>query len=413
MRLNLPLDDGTTPRLRIVEGSAFIAAPIAGLTLAQLGADVIRVDPIGGGLDYGRWPLAPGGRSLYWAGLNKGKRSIAVDLFTAAGRDLVAALITAPSEGGGIYLSNLQYKWLRYEDLVEKRGDLLMVQMVGDSHGRVAFDYTVNAAAGYPVVTGPPDAAEPVNHVLPAWDLLAGIHAVTGLLAAERRRRATGAGQLIRISLSDVALATVGNLGHIAEAQINGAQRPRLGNYVYGSFGSSFRVRDGRWVMVVAMTPRHWNDLCKATGVQAQIATYSQEHSTDLSEEGKRYEHREAIVAMMDPWFRSRTLEEVAVDLDELGVPWGPYQSFLEMVENDSRCSLDNPLFSNVDHPQIGTHLTPGSPLAFSDSPRTGLVAPLLGENTDEVLAELLALSDAEIGRLHDGNVVAGAQSRG
>src|SRR5258706_7149588 len=82
--------------LRVVEGSAFVAAPLGGMTLAQLGADVIRFDQIGGGLDYGRWPLADDGQSLFWAGLNKGKRSIQIDLHAPAGRELASALIAAP-----------------------------------------------------------------------------------------------------------------------------------------------------------------------------------------------------------------------------------------------------------------------------------------------------------------------------
>src|ERR1700738_4216936 len=93
--------------LRVVESSAFIAAPLAGLTLAQFGADVIRVDMIGGGIDYGRLPLMPSGRSLYWTALNKGKRSIAVDLRRPEGRELVADLATSGGDGGGVLLTNI------------------------------------------------------------------------------------------------------------------------------------------------------------------------------------------------------------------------------------------------------------------------------------------------------------------
>ena len=85
--------------LRVVEGSAFVAAPLAGMTLAQQGADVIRFDPLGGGLDYTRWPVTDAGASLYWHGLNKGKRSIAVDIRGPRGRELVAGLICAPGDG--------------------------------------------------------------------------------------------------------------------------------------------------------------------------------------------------------------------------------------------------------------------------------------------------------------------------
>src|SRR5690349_24883658 len=108
MPLTMPSDvsPGILAGMRIVEVSAFVAAPLGGATLAALGADVIRVDPPGGGIDIDRWPLHRG-RSLYWAGLNQGKRSVTIDTRTEAGRMMVARLITAPGEGGGILLTNL------------------------------------------------------------------------------------------------------------------------------------------------------------------------------------------------------------------------------------------------------------------------------------------------------------------
>src|SRR5215467_9596355 len=93
--------------LRIIELSAFVAAPLGGMTMAQMGAEVIRIDPIGGGIDFNRWPVAANGASLYWAGLNKAKRSVAVALNKPEGRELVRALATAPGPGGGIVLTNL------------------------------------------------------------------------------------------------------------------------------------------------------------------------------------------------------------------------------------------------------------------------------------------------------------------
>ena len=107
---------GILSGLRIVEGSAFVAAPLGGLTLAQLGADVIRFDQIGGGPDFTRWPVAADGQSLFWAGLNKNKRSVQVDLASPRGREIVRQLIAAPGEGGGIFLTNFPARgWLGYE----------------------------------------------------------------------------------------------------------------------------------------------------------------------------------------------------------------------------------------------------------------------------------------------------------
>ena len=100
------MSGGVLGGLRVVEGSAFVAAPLGGMTLAQLGADVIRFDQIGGGLDHQRWPLAADGQSLFWAGLNKGKRSIQLDLRSPDGRELAVALVTAPGEQAGLFLTN-------------------------------------------------------------------------------------------------------------------------------------------------------------------------------------------------------------------------------------------------------------------------------------------------------------------
>ena len=118
--------------LRVIEGSAFVAAPLGGMTLAQLGADVIRFDQIGGGLDAQRWPLAPSGKSLFWAGLNKGKRSIQVDLRSPEGRELVEALVAS----AGVFLTNFPARgWLAYDSLRERREDLIMCALTGNPDG--------------------------------------------------------------------------------------------------------------------------------------------------------------------------------------------------------------------------------------------------------------------------------------
>ncbi len=186
---------GILSGLRIVEGSAFVAAPLGGMTLAQLGADVIRFDQIGGGLDYHRWPLAADGQSLFWAGLNKGKRSIQLDLAVPAGRELATALITATGDQGGLFITNFPARgWLAYETLAKRRPDLIMVALAGNPDGTSEVDYTVNPATGFPWATGPRNLAEPLNSVLPAWDIALGTLATVGLLAAERHRRLTGQG---------------------------------------------------------------------------------------------------------------------------------------------------------------------------------------------------------------------------
>lgn len=186
-----------------MEISSFVAVPLAGMTLAQLGAEVVRVDPIGGAADYRRWPLTDSGESIYWAGLNKGKRSLAVDMGSAAGRELVARLIAV----AGVFITNATGRqWHSHPTLAALRPDLIHLEVVGRGDGSTGVDYTVNAATGFPLVTGPAEHDGPVNHVLPAWDVSCGLYAALSVLAALRRRDATGHGSSIRLPLDDVAL---------------------------------------------------------------------------------------------------------------------------------------------------------------------------------------------------------------
>ncbi len=396
--------------LRIVEGSAFVAAPSAGLALAQMGADVIRFDPIGGGLDYRRWPVNKNGSCLYWVGLNKGKRSIAIDLRNERGRELAALLVTAPGEYAGIFLTNFPAQgWLDYERLSARRDDLIMVNITGNADGTSEVDYTVNCATGLPFVTGHPDDPRPVNHVLPAWDLLTGQSAVSGLLAAERQRCRTGAGQYLRIALSDVAFGTMGNLGFIAEHEVATSERTATGNDLFGAFGRDFETADGRRVMIAAITLRHWRALVKVTDLGDAVAAIAARTGLDLDQEGDRYGATEAIAEVLAPWCGARKLAAITEAFADTGVCWGPYRNIEQMLIEDPRCSLQNPMFETVDQPGAGPTLTPGSPVTFSRAPRTAVApAPRLGEHTDLILAEVLGLDSGAIGALHDAGVVAG-----
>src|SRR5690606_28607377 len=162
--------------MTVVEGAAFVAAPSCGLYLSQMGADVIRFDSIGGGPDYRRWPVNQDGASLYWEGLNKGKRSIAIDLASKEGRELAQRLAAgAAGPQGGLFVTNFPSEgFLSYETLKALRNDLICVRVLGWADGSQAMDYPVNAARGLPLSTGPVEDPRPVNRVLPAWDLLTG-----------------------------------------------------------------------------------------------------------------------------------------------------------------------------------------------------------------------------------------------
>jgi 2-methylfumaryl-CoA isomerase len=401
------IPDPTRPLsgVRIVEISSFVAVPLAGMTLAQLGAEVIRVDPIGGAADYRRWPVTDDGESIYWAGLNKGKRSVAADMRSDEGQDLVQRLIA----DSGVLITNVAGRqWHSYESLERLRPDLIHVEVSGRADGGTGVDYTVNAGIGFPLVTGPTEFAAPVNHVLPAWDVACGLYAAVGLLGAERRRARTGQGSALAIALSDVALATAGNLGFLAEAEL-GQRRPRLGNYLYGGFGRDFTARDGTRFMLVTLTTRHWRDLVVATGLEEPVAALEKALGVDFAEEGDRYESRELLAALLDRWFADRAGAEVRAVLGRTSVLWTVYRSVAELVGSDEVRA--NPMMREVDQPGVGRYLAPGSPIRAGERPVVR--APVLGEHTAAVLAGWLGLSDREIRELHERGVVESAPREG
>ncbi len=391
--------------VRIIEISSFVAIPLAGMTLAQLGAEVIRVDPVGGAADYQRWPLTDDGTSIYWAGLNKGKRSLAVDMRAAEGQELVSRLIA----DSGVLITNVVGRaWHSYEVLSAARPDLIHLEVSGRADGGTGVDYTVNAAVGFPFATGPAGTAGPVNHVLPAWDVSCGLYGALGIVSALRHRDATGAGTHLRLPLEDVALATAGNLGFLTEPMINGTQRQRLGNALYGQYGQNFTSADGVSFMVVALTGRHFSDLAELTGTAKAVAALAEALGADFDDEGQRYRHRETLSGLFSVWFAEHTAPEISGGLAGTSVLWERYRTFAE-VSVDPKVTA-NPLFNALAQPRIGNYLAPGLPLMMDGERRPAVAAPTLGDHTDDVLTEYLGLSAAEIAALRTSNIVAGAQ---
>src|SRR5260370_26383142 len=301
------------------------------MTLAELGADVIRFEDIKGGLDNDRWPITKDGRSIYWAGLTKGKRSIAVDLRSPSGRELLTALIASPGEGAGIFTTNRPARgWLSYEPLSAKGADLIALNMVGARDGAAHVDYTVTAITGFPMVTGPVGHDGPVNAVAPPWDLATAYAGAMAILAAERHRRLTGQGQRIVLPLQDMALAATSALGYIGEAVVNKADRPRFGNEIFGTFGRDFRTKDGRYVMICIFSDRHVDALAAAGGFTEAFAAIENTRGVDLKSDAGRWDARNELCAVIEPWAAERTAAEVGAALKKAGALWAPYQTVRE-----------------------------------------------------------------------------------
>ncbi len=416
---------------RVVELSAFVAAPLAGMTLAGLGYDVVRIDPPGGGLDFHRWPVTGEGESIFWAGLNRGKRSVVVDFRRPEGRELVAAMIVAgqrvdgsgraggtdpgpdtaasvvfarndpgssasvAGSEGGVFLTNLGAGGpLRYESLIQQRTDIITVEIQGYPDGRSAVDYTVAAGTGIPLLTGPEGYIGAVNSPFPTWDIATGLSAAVAVQQAVWSRRVSGKGSRASLALADVAISLLSALGFVDEERLAIMPRRRDGNYLYGAFGRDFELADGARVMVVALTGKQWRSLVGALNLGPEVQLVEHETGLDLSQEGDRWHARRQIAAWVERWCSTRGLAEVAETFDENGVCWGSYGTASSFV-------------SNYGGPGLGEG-EGGLAIRFGDGPARPLGrAPALGEHTVEVLTTVLGLSQHEIGRLHDDGLVA------
>jgi 2-methylfumaryl-CoA isomerase len=250
-------------------------------------------------------------------------------------------------------------------------------------------DYTVNAALGFPWLTGPEGHEGPINHVLPAWDGMTGYLAALAILAAERHRRVHGEGQLVELSLADVGMAMTAHLGLIGEAILEPEPRGRFGNDVYGTFGRDFGTSDGRRVMVMALTVRQWQSLGEATGLAGEFSRVESRVGADFRLEADRWRHRKPLFELLETWVAQRSLGEVREVFEKHGVLWGPYQTVKQLVAEDPRASTANPMFSEVAHTGLGRFLTASSPLRFGGwASMPARPAPTLGQHTDEVLRE-------------------------
>lgn len=394
--------------LRIIEGSAFVAAPLGGLVLAQLGADVIRFDQINGGLDFHRWPVTEDNQSLFWIGLNRGKRSIEIDVKSARGREIISDLITAPGRDGGIFLTNLPVKdELSYEALKEKRPDLIMISLTGNYDGTSEVDYTVHPAFGYPLITGPAGGDLPVNAVLPSWDLILGNMVAIAILVADRKRRESGEGEFIQIALSDVALSVAGALGRLSQAHLGTEKASADGNFLYGAFGSNFLTKDKAQIMIVGLTPRQWSSLKNALQIHDALSKLESEFKVNLNLESDRFRLRREISVLVGSIIENKSLAELSEIFSGSNVSWSKYQTFEELLNDDHRASENNPIFTLSPQQGVGNLPNITSPIRFTKALNLGAQsAPLLGANTEAILKELIDMSAAGIEELRKEKII-------
>ncbi len=241
--------------------------------------------------------------------------------------------------------------------------------------------------------------------MLPPWDVACGLDAALGVAAALHRRERTGAGSRISLALENVALATASTLGFLTEAMVNGTQRERIGNSVYGQYGQSFSSSDGVSFMVVTLTDRHFRDLAEVTGTAKAVGALAQALDADFTDEGQRYWHRDVLTGLFTGWFSEHTAAEIASALSGTSLLWDRYRSFGE-VTGDERLPA-NPMFASLHQPGVGDYLAAGMPTSIDGVHPPPATAPALDGHSAAVVQERLGVTRAEIDRLVESGTVA------
>ncbi len=405
---------GPLSHIRVLDLSRVLAGPWAGQNLADLGAEVIKVERPGQGDDTRRWgpPYLKdaAGRdtseAAYYLSCNRGKKSIALDLATPEGQRLTRELAAKCD----ILLENYKVGGLArfglgYDDLEASHPHLIYCSITGfgqtgPCRERAGYDLIAQGMGGLMSITGEPDGAPgggPKRVGVAIADLFSGMYATIAVLGALARRERTGRGQHIDLALLDCQVAMLAN--QAMNYLTSGRPPPRMGNAHPNVVPyQPFATADGQ-LIVAAGNDAQFAGLCAVIG-RPELAD-----DPDFATNAARIRNRERLLPMITERLKARTNREWQGALDAVGVPCGPINA-LDEVFADPQVRARGMRFE-LDHPLAGRVPMVASPMRFSDTPlEYHAPPPLLGEHTDDVLGELLGLDAGEIARLREGGVI-------
>jgi len=371
--------------IRVLDLTRVLAGPYCTMILADLGAEVIKVERPGLGDETRTWgPPFTGGESAYYLSVNRGKRSLAIDLATPVGREIVGELAArADVVVENFRTGTAERLGLGYEQLRARNRALVYcsINSFGSSRrpaGRPGYDLVVQAESGLMAITGEAEG-EPTKVGAALVDVLAGSAAVNAILGALIGRAATGDGDRIEISLLDTAVASLVNVASTAlvtdrEPARHGNAHPTIVPY------QTFSAADAP-LAVAAANDRLFARLCEVLGLP-EVA-----HDPRFRTNPDRVEHRTELVAILELRLATRTAEEWLVDLNQAGVPAGKVRGVLDAIREAERAG--KAVTVRLPHPTAGEVELVLPPFSLGAGTRPAQAPPLLGEHTEEILAEL------------------------
>jgi crotonobetainyl-CoA:carnitine CoA-transferase CaiB-like acyl-CoA transferase len=386
--------------VRVVDLSRVLAGPYCTMVLADLGADVLKVERPGGGDETRSWgPPYAGGEAAYFLAVNRSKRSVAVDLKHPDGRALALDLCARAD----VVVENFRpgaaaRLGLDAASVQARNPAAVYCSITGfgrrPPHDRPGYDFVVQAESGLMAITGEPDGS-PAKVGVALVDVLTGLHAAVAIVAALRRRDATGAGERIEVSLLDSAFSGLVNVAQ--NALITGEEPTRYGN-AHPSIVpyQPFRAADG-WIAVAAANDGLFTRLCDALGSPGLAV--DERFATNAA----RVRNRAELLPLLDSVFATRPAEHWVTALDAAGVPAGKIRGVLEALRAAAPATV------RVTHPTAGELELVAPPFALESAPlRPPEPPPLLGQHTREVLREA-GFDEVRIAELEEQGVIQSA----
>jgi formyl-CoA transferase len=392
---------GALEGLRILDLTRVLAGPFCTMMLADLGAEVVKIEQPGRGDDSRHFAPFRQGESAYYMNLNRGKRGVTLDLKT--GRELFLELV----KGADVVVENyrpgtMDKLGLGYETLkaVNPRLVYAAVSGFGDSGPyrlRPGYDIIGQAMGGLMSTTGWP-GGEPTRSGTAMADVLAGLSVAIGILAALRHRDATGEGQKVDVALVDSVVASLEIITQIFLTE--GRVPERIGNRYESCYPyDTFAARDGS-VVIAAANDKLWRLVCRVME-RPELAEDARYDSNP-----KRVQRHAEVKSLIEAWTGERAVDAIVEAMLEAGVPASPIHTIDRLVR-DPHIAGAREMFVEVDHPTAGRTTLTGSHIKLSATPpRLRAPAPLLGEHNEAVYGELLGLTREHLTELRRAGVV-------
>ena len=394
---------GPLQGIRVLDFTRVLAGPSASLALADLGAEVLKVEPVGTGDETRTFPPFRENESHYFVSMNRGKKSIAVDLKTEQG----AALAKQLARECDVLVENyrpgvMDRLGLGYETLAELNPRLIYCSisgfgMTGPLRDQPSFDIVLQALSGALSVNGEP-CGQPTKLGIPLGDLVGGINAPIGILAALHERNVTQRGRLIDVSLLDGMIGLLGYLAQLAffngaDPQPQGCEHPNLVPY------GRFPAQDGA-IIIACLTDGFWKRLCDALGVPDAV------NDPRFNSLGQRRDNRELVNDLICEVTRRKTIQELVELFTAHQVPHAEILGVTDALRQPQARARN--MVVETEHRKLGRIPIINRPIRFPDNEQPVPTAPpVLGQDTDEILGQVLGYSPEQIDALRTSGIVA------